>query len=186
MKRETVSSSRRAASQLELPALCQLCLQGSAGLWHPESSARAASPASVPAEVTGTTHSPLGRWQGAKWTSLPHNATAPLPYLPSDGTKVFCGQWAKNKPEQQFQKGNKPTESAWINTSTHPPFSIGMCLLFTCWEVQTGLRNGIYNCTTILFPCKHKNIVLRQPCAFAACYFKMSYALGWKILGMQW
>lgn len=50
---------------------------------------------------------------------------------------------------------------------------------------SNGLRNGVYNCITIFFPCKHENIILRQPCAFAACYFKMSYALGWKILGMQ-
>lgn len=57
----TVSSSRRAGSQHWSCQPCASCAcRALLGCGTLGSSARAASPASVPAEVTGTTHSPLG------------------------------------------------------------------------------------------------------------------------------
>lgn len=174
MKRETLSTS---AGELEVSSWsCQpsascasqpagLCCGCSAGSEHPEhqcSSAGLELCPSTPERSQWQLTSHWGRLQGVKRTSLSYNCSITL--FTNDVTKSFCGQWGKNKPEQQFHKVHNPTESTWIYTSPHPPFSICMCSLFTGWEVQTGLRNGICNFTTIFSPV-HKNIILRQtPC----------------------
>lgn len=156
MRRETVSASAR---ELEVSCescqpLCQLCLAAcrallscgcSAGREHPEHQRSPAGLRALPLNPCWG-HSDNSRPTGAEYRVqnelLCHKiASAPLPYLPGDVTKAFCGQWAKTSLYNDFRKWTNPLGvHEYIHQHTHPSVSV-----FSLYTVGSSKRAQKWN-----------------------------------------